>query len=402
LDPVYIRFFMATTMKVPVLPFSLDEYQVRLRKTLELMEREKWDVLLCYSSRVYPGTVRYLTGYESRLGIHDAAYLLLDPGANAQALLFSNASWEHPEEESWVQNAVITSNFGQEIAARLSAKHRRIGVVGFRYLPSPVFASIQHRFSDLEIVDATEPVVRLRSVKSEAEIEILRRVTSITDLGGQAFLDSVCAGVDERSIAADVEYAMKRGGSDEVSFTTQVGCGERSSRVVVYPGKRVLREGDPVQLDCGATTLGYRGDLSRVAVVGRPSQQYADMLETCAEMYFRCVEELKPGVRADHIAKLGIEIARSHKLDEYLYRSPNHEPGFMGHGIGTHYSEFPELHPDDHTTLQENMVLVIEPILMRPGVGGVKIEDSVLLRSAGAERLSKCEITTWKHNRTGR
>lgn len=393
---------MAITVKVPVLPFSFDEYQARVRNTAELMEREKLDVLLCYASRVYPGTVRYLTGYESRLGIHDACYLLLAPAADPQAVLFSNASWEHPEEQSWVQDSVITSNFGQEIGARISAKHRRLGVVGFRYLPSPVFASIQHRFSQLEIVDVTEAVVRLRSVKSDSEIEILRRVTNITDLGAQAFLNSVRAGVDERSIAAEVEYAMKRGGSDEVSFTTQVGCGERSSRVVVYPGEQVLREGDPVQLDCGATTLGYRGDLSRVAMVGRPSREYADMLDTCAEMYFRCVEELKPGVRADHIAKIGIEIARSHKLDAYLYRSPNHEPGFMGHGIGTHYSEFPELHPDDHTTLQENMVLVIEPILMRPGVGGVKIEDSVLLRSSGAERLSKCDIRTWKRSQTER
>ena len=386
---------MTAAVKVPVLPFSPDEYQVRVRKTLQVMEQENWDVLLSYASRVYPGTVRYLTGYESRLGIHDACYLLLDPGATPEALLFSNASWEHPEEQSWVQNVVITSDFGQEIAARISPQHRRLGVVGLRYLPAPVFAALQRRFPDLEIVDATEAVVRLRSVKSEAEIDVLRRVTAITDLGGKAFLNSVRPGVDERSIAAEVEYAMKRGGSDEVSFATQVGCGERTCRVVVYPGDRVLRDGDPVQLDCGATILGYRGDLSRVAVVGRPSREYEEMLNTCAEMYVRCVEELKPGVRANYIAKVGIDIARAHKLDCYLYRSPNHEPGFMGHGIGTHYSEFPELHPDDHTVLQDNMVLVIEPILMRPGVGGVKIEDAVLLRSSGAERLSTCEIRTW-------
>jgi Xaa-Pro aminopeptidase len=389
---------MSTSMKVPVLPFSMNEYEGRVHRALQLMERESWDVLLCYASKVYPGTVRYLAGYETRLGIHDACYLLLDPTANPRAVLFSNASWEHPEEQSWVQDAVITSDFGREIAARLPARHRRLGVVGLRYLPTPVFAAVQNNFPQLEIIDATEAVVRLRSVKSEAEIQILRQVTRITDLGGQAFLKSVRAGLDERSIAAEVEYAMKRGGSDEVSFATQVGCGERSSRVVVYPGDRVLRDGDPVQLDCGATLQGYRGDLSRVAVVGKPSQQYEAMLDTCAEMYFRCVEALKPGVHAARIANVGIDVARAHKLETYLYRSPNHEPGFMGHGIGTHYSEFPELHPDDQTLLQENMVLVVEPILMRPGVGGVKIEDSVLVHSKGAERFSTCDIRTWSHD----
>ena len=67
----------------------------------------------------------------------------------------------------------------------------------------------------------------------------------------------------------------------------------------------------------------------------------------------------------------------------------------MGHGIGCHYSEPPELTPDDDTVLEENMVLIIEPILMRPGVGGVKIEDAVLTARHGAERLSSCDIKTW-------
>jgi Xaa-Pro aminopeptidase len=91
----------------------------------------------------------------------------------------------------------------------------------------------------------------------------------------------------------------------------------------------------------------------------------------------------------------GIDVARKRGLGEFIYTSPNHAEGYVGHGIGCHYSEPPELHPGDQTVICESMVLVVEPILTRTGVGGVKIEDLVLVTHSGAERLSSCPIRTW-------
>ncbi len=376
-------------------PFSAAEYGARIEKTLTILERERLDALLCYASKSIPGNVRYLTGYEPRLGIHDAAFFLMIPGREPELTLFTNASWQSPLEQSWVSSTVVTSDFGNEIGARLPASITRLGVAGYSYLPIPVYLSLKNRFSDLTMVDATGALLRLRSVKSADEVDVLRRCAQLTDQGGRAFLDGVRAGASEREIAAAVEHAMKYSGSDEVSFTTQVGSGERTSRVVIYPSDEVLAEGDPVQLDCGATCQGYRGDLSRVKVVGTPGKDYRCMLDAVEEMYFACVDALRPGVIGCEIAQIGINIAKAHHLEEFLYRSPNHGAGFMGHGIGCHYSEPPELTPDDDTVLEENMVLIIEPILMRPGVGGVKIEDAVLTARHGAERLSSCDIKTW-------
>lgn len=377
-----------------VLPFSQAEYDSRFARTVALMSEKGWDALLCYASAVVPGHVRYLTGYETRLRIHDACYLLIVPGSDPEVTLFTNASWEHPEEISWVSNIVITSAFGKEIRSRLPKNAKRLAVAGYRYLPLPVYLGIAAH-TDLDWIDASDSITRLRMVKSQAELDVLRRVTVITDFAGQKFLELVRPGAIEREIAAEVEYAMKSNGSDEVSFTTQVGRGERTSRVVVYPGDAPIEAGDPVQLDCGATWCGYRGDLSRVAVAGATSPEYYRMLTAVEEMYFGCLDALRPGVKASEIAHIGIGIAKKHGLDQFLYRSPNHEPGFVGHGIGCHYSEPPELHPEDDTVIEENMAIVVEPILMRPGLGGVKIEDLVLIRSNGAERLSKCPINTW-------
>src|ERR1700687_4080230 len=122
LDPGYTMPTMSTApvSGSPVgLPFSTSEYESRVRAAQDLMELEHWDALLVYYSRIFPGTVRYLTGYETRLGIHDAAYLLILLEDGPRFTLFSNASWDHPEEQTWVKDIVITSNFGLEIASRL-------------------------------------------------------------------------------------------------------------------------------------------------------------------------------------------------------------------------------------------------------------------------------------------
>ena len=375
--------------------FSAAEYQARLERTQRLLESKGWDALLCYASAIIPGSVLYLSGYETRLRIHDACYLLFAPGADPETILFTNARWENAAESTWVPNVVITSGFGPEIAARIPQGSRRLAVAGYRYLPLSTYLNLRSARPDVEIIDGTQDFLETRMVKSAAEVAALLNCARICDAGADKFLELARLGARERDIAAAVDYAMKIHGSDEVSFTTQVGCGARTANVVVYPGDEELCDHDAVQLDCGATWHGYRGDLSRVAVVGRPDQAYAHMLQTVEEMYFRCLEVIRPGATAGEIARAGIATAKERGLGALIYTSPNHASGFVGHGIGCHYSEPPELHPADETIICKDMVLVVEPILTKPGLGGVKIEDLVLVTATGTQRLSSCPIRTW-------
>lgn len=88
-------------------------------------------------------------------------------------------------------------------------------------------------------------------------------------------------------------------------------------------------------------------------------------------------------------------LQKSRVWKSYLYHSPNHAAGFVGHGIGCWYHELPEIHPDATNVLETNMVIVLEPILGRSKVGGAKIEDAVLVTPRGSERLSTLKIRTW-------
>lgn len=375
--------------------FTKEEYQTRVSQAVEAMESQGVQALLAFANKVMPGHVRYLSGYETRHGIHDWCFFVLSPGH--PATLLTNVTWENHSEMTWVSDIVIMGldNVGHAIADRLPHDVSSIGIAGYKYLPTPVYRTLASRFPSARIDDASNLLLEVRKVKSLAEIGVLKRCAEITDAGGEAFLSASQEGRSERDILVEVESALKRNGSDEVSFTTQVGSGLRTALICPYPTNEVLRSGDLVQLDCGATYLGYRGDISRVAVVGKPSSRQRLLLDVTIEMYERLCHALKPGVLAADIAMLGVKIAESYGLRDFLYRSPAHPVEFMGHGIGCSYFELPDVSVNSNTEILESMVIVVEPILSEPGVGGVKIEDAGLVTKSGFERFSTCRIKTW-------
>jgi len=377
-------------------PFTRDEYVDRLNRTVAVLQKNEMDALVGFANKVMPGHVRYLTGYETRHGIEDASYFVLTPDYGKRLTLITNASWEPLREMSWVEEIIVSSKFKDIIPDLLPPTARRIGIVGYESLPAPVFEALRGRFPGVPFIDASRPYYEVRMVKSPAEVAVLRRCAQITQAGAQAFLDSVQAGRSEREILVAVESALKLNGSGEVSFTTQVGAGPKTFVINPYATDQRLKEGDMVLLDCGATYWGYRGDLSRTTVVGKGSSEVLQLLEGTAEMYDRCLEAVRPGVPSSNIAKAGMAVAEQRGLKDCLYSSPNVKVGFMGHAIGTHYHEPPWIDVVENTVLQENMVIVLEPILRKEGIGGVLIEDAVLVTAKGGERLSTLDIRPWR------
>jgi Xaa-Pro aminopeptidase len=295
-----------------------------------------------------------------------------------------------------VDEIIVSSKFAEVIPDLLSPTARHIGIAGYESLPAPVYKALRERHPAAEFTDASPVYRKVRIVKSPAEVAVLRRCAQITQTGAQAFLDSLQEGRTEREVLVAMESALKLNGSDEVSFTTQVGAGPKTFAINPYAADLRLKRGDMVLMDCGATYWGYRGDMSRTTVLGEGSSEVLQLLEGTAEMYDRCLEAVRPGATSSDIAKAGMAAAERLGLKEYLYSSPNVKPGFMGHGIGTHYHELPGLNLEDHTELQENMVIVLEPILRKEGVGGVLIEDAVVVTAKGGERLSTLDIRPWR------
>ncbi len=352
-------------------PFSRDEYSTRVKRTTEALQKAGVDVVIAFANKVLPGHVRYLSGYETRHGIHDWSMFLLESKSSRCALL-TNVSWESIGEVSWVPDVRLTSlpKAGSVIREWMPSEVKTIGIAGYNAFPAPLYRSLRESFAQAEVLDASRFLFEVRQVKSPAEIAVMRECAKITDVGARTFQTAAREGQRERDILAEVESAMKKAGSDEVSFSTQVGSGPRTATICPYATDRRLSDGDLVQLDCGATYCGYRGDISRIAIIGKPSPRQRAFLDVTAEMYDAMVKAIRPGITAAKIAAIGVGVGKSHGLEDCLYRSPNHDVGFMGHSMGCNYHEPPEINPEDQTVLQEGMIIVVEPILSEAGVGG--------------------------------
>ncbi len=239
-------------------PFVAAEFQQRLKQVEAKLVEENLDGLIAYAVKNQPGSVVYLAGFEPRLGLHDVAYFVMSPGTQQPYTLITNAFWEHPQNRLGLGETIISSDFANFVAAVIPASARRIGIAGYRFFPLPVYLALRAARPEVEFVDATEVVMRVASIKSATEIEVLRHCMRITDAGGRAFLESTQVGANERMIQASVDSALVQAGATSLSYSTQIYSGEQVAVCVGFATDQILEPGMQVQLDCGIVLHGYR------------------------------------------------------------------------------------------------------------------------------------------------
>jgi len=383
------------------------EFRERVRRISLLMESNHLDALIAYASRVQYGTVRYLTGYEPWLAPEEWAFSVLTPGYRDEISLLSNSPWDFWEfnrtKSTWLRDVVVGSNWVESIRQRLPPDARRIGIVGWYGFPTPIYLGLAERFPKVEFEDATGLVKQVRAIKSEAEIRLLAQVGGIADAAGRAFIENAVPGMSERKIAAQVDRAMMLNGTEQLGYFTILGSGVKTVASCFLPSDQLLNEGDIVQLDCAPMLDGYKGDFSRLALVGKCTERATRLVETVARLYERCAEMLRPGVTCAQVAQAGLEIilANGYTRDNLFVSANYPDVVFMGHGIGLENPDPPGmLSSANHTILEENMVINIEPILVEAGVGGGRIEGAFVVTAQGPVPLSTAEIRPWRRNGT--
>jgi Xaa-Pro aminopeptidase len=233
---------------------------------------------------------------------------------------------------------------------------------------------------------ATERVVeQARVIKDAFELATLREAAARLDTVMPAVLSSVRAGESERQIAAVIETAMRDAGYERLAFDTIVASGPHSAMPHYRAGTRVLTSGDLVVLDFGGVLDGYCCDLTRTVSIGPPSREMRRVYDAVRDAQAAAVAAVKPGIDASVVDAAARELLRERGLAEAFGHG-------TGHGLGLDVHEEPrvgkpraDLPP---VTLAPNMVFTIEPGAYLPGVGGVRIEDDVLVTEAGCELLT--------------
>jgi len=378
------------------------EFRSRVQRCAAEMRRAGLDALIAYGSLVHYGSVRYFTGYEPWLTPEEWAFAVITP--DAAIALLSNSPWDFwdflKRDSTWVEDVTIGSDWVNAIASRLPASARRVGVAGWSAFPAATYEGLRQRYPRATFTDATSLVRQLREIKSPAEIEILRQVGELSDLGGFALFEAAVPGQTEREVVSRIDTALMCGGAEQMAYATILGSGPRTIASCFQPGSRRIAEGDIVQLDCGPMLDGYKADFSRVVIAGdeRPPRALR-LVDTVAEMYEACAAKLRAGTPCSEVARAGLAVAEARGFSprENLFRSANYpDMVFMGHGIGLENPDPPGmLTLTNDRPLQEGMVINLEPILLDPDVGGARIETSFVITSGDPVALTTCVIRPW-------
>ena len=218
----------------------------------------------------------------------------------------------------------------------------------------------------------------VREVKDTSEIERIGFAARCADEALQIVPELIGRDslITERDVRDELEYLMRKAGADGPSYDTIVASGENAALPHHRPGSRVIREGDAVVIDVGALVEGYHSDMTRTFLVGTCSDQLHQMYEAVREVQQHAVEMVRPGVRCGDIDSwCRDEFARRGVADLVAHST--------GHGVGLLIHESPWLRAGVEDHLKIGQVVTVEPGLYRVGVGGVRIEDLLVVTQTG-------------------
>ncbi|MEM3703313.1 MAG: Xaa-Pro peptidase family protein [Candidatus Bathyarchaeia archaeon] len=224
-------------------------------------------------------------------------------------------------------------------------------------------------------------VWELRKVKDAEELELMRKAGELTCEGMKTAYEVIRPGVKEYEAAAEMEYAMRRKGSWGTAFNTIVASGARSA----YPHggctEKEIHYGDLVVVDIGATYRYYHSDMTRTFIAGKPSEKQKQLYEIVKKAQEKAIKVIKPKAEAKAIDAVARKLIEEAGYCEYFVHG-------LGHGLGLEIHEPPTLSPQSRDKLVVGNVVTIEPGIYIPGFGGIRIEDTLLVKERGAEKFT--------------
>jgi Xaa-Pro aminopeptidase len=232
-----------------------------------------------------------------------------------------------------------------------------------------------------ELVPVSGLIEKLRLIKTDAEIKILKEAAEIADAAFTHILNFIRPGKTELEVSNELEFFMRKAGATSSSFDTIVASGLRSALPHGVATDKVIEKGDFVTLDYGAYYKGYVSDITRTVAVGEPDAKLKEIYEIVFEAQARGMAGFKPGMTGKEADALTRDFITEKGYGEYFGHS-------TGHGIGLEVHEGPALSFRSDIVLEPGMVVTCEPGIYIPGLGGVRIEDDTRITSDHNEALT--------------
>lgn len=243
------------------------------------------------------------------------------------------------------------------------------------------FDKLKETLSGYEFEPADDEIAEAQAVKRREEIDNIAKAQWITQKALINVVPKIKPGITEKTVAAEIVYQMMLLGAECPSFDSIVCFGANSACPHHKPSDAKLDKNDIILIDIGAKYNGYCGDMTRTFCIGKPSAEFERMHRTVKAAQEFALERIKAGVACRYVDTIVREyFAANGFKDEFTHS--------LGHGVGVNIHERPFMSPKSTETLSENMLVTVEPGVYVEGIGGVRIEDLVLVKEDGIENLT--------------
>jgi len=316
--------------------------------------------------------IRYLCGFSGSAGL-----LLVEP---CKSTLFTDSRYTFQAEEE-VSGASVHIAKGGLLravgeAVRVRKGRRRVAYSTAHTTVGEKLTLDRHAGAGIRWVSDANAVEKLRAVKDADELATMREAAVLISDVFQQIVSLIRPGATELDLAAEIEYRIKRGGGSGPSFETIVASGPRSAWAHARPTSKPLGKSEFVVLDQGAIIRGYCSDMTRTVHVGKASARARSLYSAVLEAQQAAKQTVQPGAKAADVDRAARATLKRLKLDRYFTHS-------TGHGLGLEVHEMPRLGKGEETILREGMVVTVEPGVYLEGVGGIRIEDDVVVTATG-------------------
>ncbi len=348
----------------------LQALRERRERLLEALKRARAEAFLTTAA----SNVRYLSGFTGSNGAllvtRERAVLFTDPRYAAQAPLESDC-------EVKIGKGPLLKEIGSQ------AKRLRLKSLAFERnrISFEEHAQLREALPGARLKALSGTVETLRMVKSEDEIGTIRAAVQLNSAALEYALEHFRAEMTEVDLAAEIEYRMRGLGADGTAFDTIIASGERSALPHAHPTAHPIGADKLLLIDMGASVAGYASDMTRTYAVGKLDNKTRRMYRAVLESQLAAIDAVKPGASCASVDRAARGVLRGYGMDGLFVHS-------TGHGLGLEIHERPRLGRKEMTKLEVGMAVTIEPGAYQRGLGGVRIEDTVVVTASGCDILT--------------
>lgn len=243
------------------------------------------------------------------------------------------------------------------------------------------FNAFKAALKEFKLKPASDIIEAKRAVKTDEEIELIIAAQRIAEGALQRAISRAKVGMTERELMAEINYEMVIGGAQGYSFETITAFGANSAQPHHHPGDKKLEKDELILVDMGAKYKGYCSDMTRTFCLGEPGEELKNIYSVVKSAQEYAIKYARAGMTCHDVDTLAREYITAHGYGDKFGHS-------FGHGVGIDIHEEPRVGAQSQTVLQPNMVITAEPGIYVPGLGGVRIEDMLVVRTGGVTDIT--------------